>query len=65
MFDEEITCLNNYEIHPKKVLGEGSYGRVVYGRELLTNEEVAIKIVSKEFLENNSQAVLLKREIFI
>lgn len=57
--------LNNYEILEERVLGEGSYGKVVYGRELLTNEELAIKIVSKQFLQNNSQAVLLKREIFI
>jgi serine/threonine protein kinase len=62
---KDVIKLNNYEIFYGKTLGEGSYGRVVYGRELLTNSEVAIKIVNKEFLKSNSQAVLLKREIYI
>jgi serine/threonine protein kinase len=61
----DIFKLANYEIFMKRVLGEGSYGKVVMGREILTNVEVAVKIVNKQFLKNNSQAVLLKREIYI
>ncbi len=57
--------LHNYEVSLQRVLGEGSYGRVVSGRELLTGVEVAVKMVSKAFLKNNAQAVLLKREIHI
>jgi serine/threonine protein kinase len=60
-----ILRLYNYELNLSKMLGEGSYGKVVSGREILTNIEVAVKIVSKDFLASNSQAVLLKREIFI
>ena len=57
--------LHNYEVSLQRVLGEGSYGRVVSGRELLTGVEVAVKMVSKAFLKSNAQAVLLKREIHI
>ena len=56
---------NNYIIYQDRMLGEGSYGRVVYAQEALTKEEVAIKMVNKEFLETNSQGILLKREICI
>lgn len=35
------------------------------GRELLTNIDVAVKMVNKQFLQQNSQAILLKREIYI
>ena len=61
----DLVRMNNYEINMKKLLGEGSYGKVVLGKELLTGVEVGIKIVNKTFLKNNSQAVLLKREIYI
>ena len=57
--------LNNYEIFDTKVLGEGSYGKVVLGKECLTNNDVAVKIVNKEVLVKKAQTNLQQREIYI
>jgi hypothetical protein len=39
--------MNNIKIYETKILGEGSFGKVVLGKECLTNDNVAIKIVGK------------------
>ena len=57
--------INNYKIFENKLLGSGSYGKVVQAKECLTGDSVAVKIVSKKFLREKEQTDLLKREIYI
>ena len=44
---ETHRVMNNIKIYESRILGEGSYGKVVLGKECLTNDNVAIKIVGK------------------
>lgn len=61
----DVLFLSNYEVYCNKVLGEGSYGKVLLGREILTALEVAVKVVSKQSATFAQQAVLLQREVAV
>ena len=43
---------NKYKIS-KKIIGEGAFCSVKYGTNILTNQNVAIKIINKKNLDNN------------
>lgn len=43
-----------------KTIGEGSFGRVMLARHLLTNSEVAVKIIDKTQLDANSLKTVLR-----
>jgi hypothetical protein len=47
IYEPTHRVMNNIKIYENKILGEGSYGKVVLGKECLTNDNVAIKIVGK------------------
>lgn len=49
----------------KKVLGEGSYGKVKLGVDIYTNEKVALKIIPKSVIKKASHITRLKREVRI
>ena len=51
----------NYEII--KIIGNGTFGKVVLAKHILTKEEVAIKILDKSSIQNKSQLIRLNREI--
>lgn len=48
----------------KKVIGEGSYGKVVLGRCRITNEDVAIKLI-EDISESEYTLVKALRELQI
>ncbi|OIW09335.1 hypothetical protein TanjilG_01306 [Lupinus angustifolius] len=66
--DDEINnsrniIFNKYEIG--KVLGQGNFAKVYHGRNLATNENVAIKVIKKERLKKESLVKQIKREVSV
>jgi tRNA A-37 threonylcarbamoyl transferase component Bud32 len=67
--DHLLTTNKSRDIHKdykilEKVIGKGAYGKVKLAENLTTSEIVAVKIISKEPLDNRS-ATRLRREISI
>ncbi|KAE9585589.1 hypothetical protein Lal_00009782 [Lupinus albus] len=54
---------NKYEIG--KVLGQGNFAKVYHGRNLATNENVAIKVIKKDRLKKESLVKQIKREVSV
>jgi hypothetical protein len=48
-----------------KVLGQGTFGKVRLGTHILTSEKVAIKILEKEKIKDEQEAMRIMREINI
>lgn len=46
-----------------KTLGEGTFGKVKLGTHLLTGEKVAVKILEKSKIKDNSDVERISREI--
>ncbi|KAK7255134.1 hypothetical protein RIF29_28537 [Crotalaria pallida] len=54
---------NKYEMG--RVLGQGSFAKVYYGRNLVSNESVAIKVIKKEKLKKERLVKQIKREVSV
>ncbi|KAK7402366.1 hypothetical protein VNO78_14570 [Psophocarpus tetragonolobus] len=54
---------NKYEIG--KLLGQGNFAKVYYGRNLSTNAGVAIKVIKKERLQKERLVKQIKREVSV
>ena len=48
---------NKYEMG--RFLGQGNFAKVYYGRNLVTNESVAIKVIKKEKLKKETLAFFM------
>ena len=46
-----------------KTLGQGTFGKVKLGTHLLTGEKVAVKILEKAKIKDNSDVERISREI--
>jgi 5'-AMP-activated protein kinase catalytic alpha subunit len=55
--------MQRYELG--RLLGQGTFGKVYYGRSTITNQGVAIKMIDKDKVIKNDQADSIKREISI
>ncbi|KAG5000910.1 hypothetical protein AAZX31_08G214900 [Glycine max] len=55
--------LNKYEMG--RVLGQGNFAKVYHGRNLNTNESVAIKVIKKEKLKKERLVKQIKREVSV
>ncbi|TKY64627.1 CBL-interacting serine/threonine-protein kinase 25 [Spatholobus suberectus] len=54
---------NKYEMG--RVLGQGNFAKVYHGRNLATNESVAIKVIKKEKLKKERLVKQIKREVSV
>ncbi|XP_004486613.1 CBL-interacting serine/threonine-protein kinase 25-like [Cicer arietinum] len=54
---------NKYEIG--KILGQGNFAKVYHGRNINTNENVAIKVIKKEKLKKERLMKQIKREVSV
>lgn len=54
---------NKYEIG--KILGQGNFAKVYHGRNMETNESVAIKVIKKERLKKERLVKQIKREVSV
>ncbi|PNY06736.1 CBL-interacting serine/threonine-protein kinase 25-like protein, partial [Trifolium pratense] len=54
---------NKYEIG--KILGQGNFAKVYHGRNMNTNESVAIKVIKKEKLKKERLMKQIKREVSV
>ncbi|QCE08831.1 CBL-interacting serine/threonine-protein kinase 5-like [Vigna unguiculata] len=54
---------NKYEIG--KLLGQGNFAKVYHGRNLNTNDSVAIKVIKKERLQKDKLVKQIKREVSV
>jgi 5'-AMP-activated protein kinase catalytic alpha subunit len=54
---------NKYEIG--KILGQGNFAKVYHGRNIATNENVAIKVIKKEKLKKERLMKQIKREVSV
>ncbi|KAE9584511.1 hypothetical protein Lal_00021818 [Lupinus albus] len=54
---------NKYEMG--RVLGQGNFAKVYYGRNIVTNESVAIKVIKKEKLKKERLVKQIKREVSV
>ncbi|XP_027344636.1 CBL-interacting serine/threonine-protein kinase 5-like [Abrus precatorius] len=54
---------NKYEMG--RVLGQGNFAKVYHGRNLTTNESVAIKVIKKEKLKKERLVKQIKREVSV
>ncbi|KAK7349105.1 hypothetical protein VNO77_06198 [Canavalia gladiata] len=55
--------LNKYETG--RVLGQGNFAKVYHGRNLTSNESVAIKVIKKEKLKKERLVKQIKREVSV
>jgi len=55
--------MQRYELG--RLLGQGTFGKVYYGRSTITNQSVAIKMIDKDKVIKNDQADVIKREISV
>ena len=58
-----MKSIGNYDLY--KTLGQGSFGKVKYGVNKLTNEAVAIKILDKDKIQKKNMGNQIKKEISI
>ncbi|CAH8312452.1 unnamed protein product [Eruca vesicaria subsp. sativa] len=54
---------DKYEVG--RLLGQGNFAKVFYGRSILTNESVAIKMIDKDKLKKVGHSEQIKREISV
>lgn len=54
---------NKYEIG--KILGQGNFAKVYHGRDINTNDSVAIKVIKKESLKKERLMKQIKREVSV
>jgi len=58
--------LSNHQYYYKgRSLGQGTFGKVRLGTHILTNEKVAIKILEKDKIKDQSDVERVTREIHI
>lgn len=60
---ERSIIFNKYEMG--RVLGQGNFAKVYHGRNLETNESVAIKVIKKEKLKKERLVKQIKREVSV
>lgn len=46
--------IGSYEV--KEVIGEGSFGKVYKGIDIVTNQEMALKFISRKYMLLNPEA---------
>ncbi|KAI5434908.1 CBL-interacting serine/threonine-protein kinase 10 [Lathyrus oleraceus] len=63
MDDTSKVLMQRYELG--RLLGQGTFGKVYYGRSIVTNQTVALKMIDKDKVIKNDQADCIKREISI
>ncbi|KAL6216043.1 hypothetical protein ACLB2K_009270 [Fragaria x ananassa] len=59
--EERTVLFGKYETG--RLLGKGTFAKVYYGRQIETNESVAIKVISKEQVKKEGMMEQIKREI--
>ena len=47
------------------MLGQGTFAKVYYGKNLITNESVAIKVINKDYVKKEGLIEQIKREISV
>jgi len=57
------TTLDYYKLI--KLLGKGSFGKVHMGKEILTNNYVAIKCIDKIYMKNDYSRMKILQEVLI
>eukprot|EP00948_MAST-09A_sp_MAST-9A-sp1_P001012 g1012.t1 len=62
--ERKCKTIGNYEIMKKK-LGEGTFGKVKFGRHLATGQPVAIKILERSRIKEDADVRRVGREIMI
>ncbi|XP_058747975.1 CBL-interacting serine/threonine-protein kinase 10-like [Vicia villosa] len=55
--------MQRYELG--RLLGQGTFGKVYYGRSIITNQTVALKMIDKDKVIKSDQAECIKREISV
>ncbi|KAK7321418.1 hypothetical protein VNO77_32044 [Canavalia gladiata] len=55
--------MQKYELG--RLLGQGTFGKVYYGRSTITNQSVAVKVIDKDRVMRTGQAEHIKREISV
>ncbi|XP_027330040.1 CBL-interacting serine/threonine-protein kinase 10-like [Abrus precatorius] len=55
--------MQKYELG--RLLGQGTFGKVYYGRSTITNQSVALKVIDKDKVVKTGQADHIKREISV
>ncbi|XP_058780405.1 CBL-interacting serine/threonine-protein kinase 5-like [Vicia villosa] len=63
MNKKRTILFNKYEIG--KTLGQGNFAKVYHGRNVSTNENVAIKVIKKEKLKKERLMKQIKREVSV
>mmetsp|Transcript_14366 Transcript_14366/g.12993 ORF Transcript_14366/g.12993 Transcript_14366/m.12993 type:complete len:96 (+) Transcript_14366:61-348(+) len=58
-----VRSVGNYDLY--KTLGQGSFGKVKYAVNRVTNEAVAIKILDKDKITQKNMGNQIKKEISI
>lgn len=61
--DQRTIIFDKYEMG--RVLGHGNFAKVYHGRNLATNESVAIKVIKKEKLKKERLVKQIKREVSV
>ena len=61
--NNEYLTLTEYEIN--RILGKGTFSKVILGINRISKEKVAIKIINKQFILNKSNSSHIRREIYI
>ncbi|KAB2627920.1 CBL-interacting serine/threonine-protein kinase 25-like [Pyrus ussuriensis x Pyrus communis] len=59
--EERTALFGKYEVG--KLLGKGTFAKVYHGRQIATNESVAIKVISKDQVKKEGMMEQIKREI--
>ncbi|KAM1088509.1 CBL-interacting serine/threonine-protein kinase 5-like [Malus sylvestris] len=59
--EERTVLFGKYEVG--KLLGKGTFAKVYHGRQIATNESVAIKVISKDQVKKEGMMEQIKREI--
>ncbi|CAL0307700.1 unnamed protein product [Lupinus luteus] len=63
MTNKSNVLMERYELG--RLLGQGTFGKVFYGRSVITNQSVAIKVIDKDKVMRTGQADRILREISI
>ncbi|XP_008220684.1 PREDICTED: CBL-interacting serine/threonine-protein kinase 5-like [Prunus mume] len=59
--EERTVLFGKYEMG--RLLGKGTFAKVYYGRQIASNESVAIKVISKDQVKKEGMMEQIKREI--